>query len=322
MKYPNDNFGISHEKRSRTPLLLRDAVTRKRKYLINSGGLGNQLFIYAAAHLILKNSPKSKIVIVQSKLGKKSHSPREFWLPKFKGTCGHPIDYKESLLLPFVLKKLDQLLSVSPILGTKLSQLVGYEIARDPHDISLLQRPETWLVARGFFQHVQLVISVEPEIKEELWELGNVVMSSCRQIDFKLEKLESSVVFHFRRGDFLENKNSIGVLDLKFYTRFFHENLGTKFITSDDPKIQLALPDFHETYFLNPNKYSALETFFIMCRASKVYAANSTFSWWAALVCIWHDGEGHIPSPFYKMVDAPKLRHPKMILEEAIYEEH
>jgi hypothetical protein len=322
-----DHVGKPINKETKSNLELRNRIMfspyhkrRSKKYLMNSGGLGNQLFIFAAAHYILKQFPQNNVVIVHKKQNRSDRGQREFWLPHFEGICNHSISYKESIFLPLILKKLDQVSTIFPRLSAKINNLVGYKKSLDPYEICLLDKSHSWVVVRGFFQNSELVLAVESELKVELFALRDEVFSSMRDNGGKLEEVDGSIAIHVRRGDFLENKEEIGVLDLEYYESAINESIGVLFVASDDPRLELGAYKNCQLKFLDPEKVSPLETFFMIGKARKLYAANSTFSWWAALVCIWDGGEGHIPSPFYKRVDAPKLRHPKMILEASVYE--
>jgi len=140
---------------------------------VSNGGLGNQLFILAAAHYVGKIAPNRKIVIVHKKSFFSRNRQREFGLSAFRCECKQKIEYRESLLIPFVAKRLDEIKYRMPSLGKRLSNMFRYESVHSPQDFSVLRNPNGWVVTQGYFQDVKMVLEVEQVIKVELQEASN-----------------------------------------------------------------------------------------------------------------------------------------------------
>lgn len=292
----------------------------KRNYIISAGGLGNQLFILAAAHYVWRISPSRRIVVIHAKHFRSNKHVRDFWLPKLHPFCEHPIEFRESYFFPFLLKKLDQLNSLIPLIGSKFNKLIGYRVAQGPDDYIVLKSPSDWTIVRGFFQNVEMILEIEQIIKLELLTASRRICTDSISGRTMVQDLSKRTAIHIRRGDFLENSETLGIIDLKFYEPIFKINTGMLLVASDDVEILNKLSVEHDIQVLFPEEYTALETLFILSKAARVYSANSTLSWWAALVCIWNGGEGIIPNPFYRRIHTTKLQHPRMTSREAIYE--
>lgn len=115
-----------------------------------------------------------------------------------------------------------------------------------------------------------------------------------------------SAAIHFRRGDYMRNADfsrDIGVLDLRYYERavtLIRERSPSAklYIFSDD--IESVARDFHPTgpheFVRCVRPYHAHDKIRLMSMCDHIAIANSTFSWWAA----WLN-----PSP-NKIVVAPE----------------
>jgi len=299
---------------------LRDLSKRKRKnYLVSTGGLGNQLFIFAAAHYILSVAPDREVVIIHPEVLSSKPYKREFHLMELEGLCTHNIVIRRSWFWGIALNKFDQIETLMPRFWRKLNKWVGYIKAPTPGDISSLKTPESWKIARGFFQDIEIILETEKKISKEILELKRVTLQKLAGKCELTGGIGAYVGIHFRRGDFRENSDAYGILALEFYSDAL--NLEKKrMFASDDFELLSKLSETTKGLFLYPDIFSPLESFALLSGASKVYAANSTYSWWAALVCIWGGGVGVIPYPFYKEVNTPRLQHPAMRLIEPIYE--
>jgi hypothetical protein len=110
-----------------------------------------------------------------------------------------------------------------------------------------------------------------------------------------VSKLQSQpvVAIHVRRGDFLTNPEHYGILDATYYQRAIatipSELHGSQmWVFSDSPSLAQEtlseIPECQFVYILPPPSANALESLILMSLAQGHIVANSTFSFWAALI--------------------------------------
>lgn len=256
-------------------------------YVECSGGLGNQLFAWNTAHyLSVKFNDKVKVVFPK---GNDTRIDRPFEMKVLSSFCVHDIKVRESRLLSKLTKLMD-------FLANKLGQPINKVYGRlgilhwDSHwdEIpSNLRKPK---LVRGFFQNYQLMARSEgtAEIRAYLESLVIEIPSEIPNIQ----------ALHVRRGDYLANRNVIGVLSEKFYSKNAEENFPT-IIFSDEVKLDFNLNQSHHHFkVLTPEHLSAWQTLACLTHAKLLVGANSTLSWWAAF--FRGKGSTKFPSPMYK----------------------
>jgi hypothetical protein len=102
-----------------------------------------------------------------------------------------------------------------------------------------------------------------------------------------------TISVHIRRGDYMNVKDSFGVLSGKYYDSAINstlENSSIKYarvlVFSDDidaakkifSQLDISLP----VQFAEPPENSPEETLLLMSKSDALVISNSTFSWWAA----------------------------------------
>jgi hypothetical protein len=250
------------------------------------GGLGNQMFQYAAAKALAERNGvplKIDLSFLNDRSEKENFTFREFELACFD----IPIEIATKEELSVFKCKNRFFANVLDLIGIS-TPIVYFEKSLN-YDKSFMQLPKETLLI-GYFQSEKYFIQIRHHILENFkW------ISPASDINFSLiNSIEStnSVSIHIRRGDFVNNEviNSIhGSCDIDYYKRaisyinLYIEN-PTFFIFSDD--ISWAKKVFgmmSSVIFISHNV--GKESFWdmrLMSYCKNNIIANSSFSWWGA----------------------------------------
>lgn len=220
------------------------------------GGLGNQLFQYAAACAVAHHHPNSEIVVSQEKNNPHNH---------------HGHDYAKLLM--------------------RRARLLGDGEYMESNKC----RPDTsftpWCPEKvsvpvhmcGYFQYYPAVRLVLPSLLEE-WRLALRVYCSLMVDE------EKSMFMHVRRGDYLSSPDYFHIQTQQYYENAFSEwkkkfvgnEFHVFFITNDAEWCRQQDWSFTYTIHDEPDEVRVL-AFMSQCKAGAVIA-NSTFSYWGAML--------------------------------------
>ena len=157
--------------------------------------------------------------------------------------------------------------------------------AYDPRFESL----QTGAILSGYFQSWRYFANVQVQLREE-------ILSRIPHTDWfgetseQLDALEPWVAVHVRRGDYLKAGNSAyhGLLGLSYYSRALGQvrDVGEQIVLfSDEPEAARALlgPLAAGAVVIDaPSQSHEAESIALMSKASALVTANSSFSWWGA----------------------------------------
>ena len=261
-----------------------------------TGGLGNQLFIYARLALHARDS----------NLGLKIDSSIA------ERVLGRPADLFDFRLAQEIRTDLSdyELLSVqAERVFWKTKQL--RKLTRRYQDNllggenALSDVRNGWKV-RGFFQTFAVAERFLAEIgREPLTLIQESEELQRRTIEVRRVK---SVAIHMRRGDYLEYKDSFGVLDDNYYLSALEMMLQKRdfekvFIFSDSPDSVISFQQKVklDSEIISPSDLKPSETLVLMSRCSAILTSNSTFSFWASMLAS-HDDVIY-PEPWFRSSD-------------------
>lgn len=243
-------------------------------------GIGNQLFSYALGLFLAKKYNK-KLIIDLTKLNQINFLSR--------------IGFKRDLRREY---ELDKIGFIHPI--TKLSLI---EFSRKIKNL----RNRSFLIADYRKSHFELgevnssqniysvgwgnfnlVKEVLPEMRAKLFANFQITSKFAEMI--KLVQEKNSVAVHVRRTDFLDPKisdYSIGICSDTYYKNaisFITEKIENPFFIffSDDIEYVKNNMKTENCYFVEGN--SGFEDFYLMYLCKHFILANSTFSFWAAVL--------------------------------------
>ena len=248
------------------------------------GGLGNQLFQYAAArHLAHLNNTELYLDIKSLENTPTGETIGQFELDKFN------INAKiadESTLKSFLgcgFTKKDKFMTQFFSVGRRKK----YEFNNYGFDEHLLNLHGNYYI-KGFFQSekyfkdIASIISQELEVKKELININQEIIDEI--------KSKNSVSIHIRRGDHAKNLTSMDAHSLcskdyfKKSIKYMKENVGANckfYLFTDDKewvKNEMTMDENCELISGN----STIEDFYLMSLCKHNIISNSTYSWWAA----------------------------------------
>ncbi|OUN82337.1 MULTISPECIES: alpha-1,2-fucosyltransferase [unclassified Bacteroides] len=238
-----------------------------------TGGLGNQMFIYACYLQMKKRFPRVYIDLTDMMhyhvhYGYEMH--RVFGLPCVE------------ICMNQVLKKVIEFLFFKTILERKQHGSMR------PYTRSYL-----WplIYFKGFYQSEKYFADIKDEVRQAFtFDLKQANGQSLRMRE-QIDKDEHAVSLHVRRGDYLQPKHweAIGCICQLSYYRNALEEMGKRverpryYVFSDDlawVKENLDLPD---AVYIDWNKgEDSWQDMMLMSRCRHHIICNSTFSWWGA----------------------------------------
>ena len=261
-----------------------------------TGGLGNQLFIYARLALHARDNNlglKIDSSIAERVLGRPADL---FDFRLSEETRADLSDYELlSVQAERVFWKTKQLRKLT---RRYQDNLLGGENA-------LSDVRNGWKV-RGFFQTFAVAERFLTEIgREPLNLIQESEELQRRTVEVTRVK---SVAIHMRRGDYLEYKDSFGVLDDNYYLSALEMMLQKRdfekvFIFSDSPDSVISFQQKVklDSEIISPSDLKPSETLVLMSRCSAILTSNSTFSFWASMLA-GHDDVIY-PEPWFRSSD-------------------
>ena len=281
-----------------------------------SGGLGNQLFVWAAAHELTRIYKKEVRVFYY--YPENRNEPRKFELQSLLENCEHGISAKNSKSISFLMRLLD-FMGKYPKYRALAVSLLSIDESSDPcRDV--VPRACNPRITRGFFQNDSLVERNRELLLPELEK----TLDSIHGRNSKLESTQNSkCAIHIRRGDSVANKDTTGVLRVDYYTSQINEYQEVN-VFSDDAIIFDLFDNNNRKYnFFTPENMSTWETLNEISKSEVIISANSTFSWWASKIAMWrYDSTVYFPHVWTKKSDMSFERiYPKDVIRlEALYE--
>lgn len=213
------------------------------------GGIGNQMFQYAFGRVHQERGSGVRFNPIWYK--RTQYPPRPYRLDKFK------IDIR-----------------ISPYLKQPLIREAGFNPAYMEMDNVNLH---------GYWQYLPYYKNILPILKKELCVREEFYTAEFLNLRKQITS-NPSVSLHVRRQDYL-NRDGFGCLSMEYYTSALKIAIGDVYIFSDD--IQWCEDTFKEdkllrkVTFVNISDYLDLE---LMKCCNHHILANSTFSWWAAIL--------------------------------------
>jgi hypothetical protein len=248
-----------------------------------SGGLGNQLFQYAAGRsLSLRNRTALFLDIADFDVDQATITKRAFEL----GVFAFPVEIASR-------QQTDRFLH-PPLLRKAVDKMRPYfrkSVYNEPffkYDGNFPRAsPQTLL--RGYWQSERYFEQVTAVIRDDL-RIKAPLSEQTRRMADRIDG-SRSVSLHVRRGDYVKDAATLryhGVCDLEYYRRAIGEIRRTAgdlevFVFSDDMEWVKAniTSDLPLTFVENEGR-QAYEDLFLMGRCQHNIIANSSFSWWAA----------------------------------------
>lgn len=297
----------------------------QRVFLYLTGGLGNQLFQYAALEAISYNSEK----LVISNLGHARKNSEN--LPEIISILGDRIKWfdLDSISIGFLEK----------IVGLNLRLTVGNSKFSQVSVRFCLQTISSIFLSVLLKKLTRIIFKVETkpsyffcdslllgyfQVSDYSANLAKVIRESSKtekKIINELERRAGScpLIIHIRRGDYLAEKD-FGVLSLKYYKDAFqdfsksHDFVDCKLIWVFSDEIDYAravlnLDSNLKIEWFSDINGSASLTLLAMSLGSNFIIANSTYSWWAAQLAR-NPKNVYYPENWFKNIEVNKRLFP------------
>jgi hypothetical protein len=251
------------------------------------GGLGNQMFQYAAGRAL---SVRYGVPLILEKSWfdstPKGSTPREFQLPLFRLQASTQI--KSNNRLP--KGKLGRILQkITPLKPHTIRESKGFQF--DPRTLMLENNVNSDIHMIGYWQSYKYINEIRPILQEEFQTkvpLSNQYADYLEQI-----RLADSTMLHIRRGDYvhLPSANEYHKpLEIEYYLKAIDEMLLKNptshfFVFSDDLGWAKAMlpKTLNITYIENINgPDAAAQELQLMTNCKNHIIANSSLSWWGA----------------------------------------
>lgn len=282
-----------------------------------TGGLGNQLFIWNAGHILaIRYEARVRIFFDPSS---HKNTDRPILLNELSRNCSHAIKVEEFALGSILFRIIDKISRYFPKIGRKIKLLLLIFEEKDSiQDIKYPSRAP--YLVRGNFQRWKDVESAFDFWAEEVLILINRYLAAPPISKVIEEKFD---VMHIRRGDYKLYADYMGVLSFDFYREFYNTSQRILVCTDDVSETARIQSEFPKCEVLNPTDFSPWETLSIMSRASNIIGANSTFSWWGVFFgSYFNKSKISLPHPWHKgSPDHDRLfRNPTAVYMNSIFE--
>ncbi len=237
------------------------------------GGLGNQLFTLNAAHVL---SRAYGVGVNLTFNAPSRDSDRPIQVSGLLKVCGHDLttSYKSSLFrMCDLLDRMENRLS--HLAKMKIFQIRFLDSTDLEAPLSIV--PKAPSVVRGYFQNADQVMKTFPHYADEIYSfLESIPVIPRLPVEYQ--------AFHIRRGDYVENRDTLGELRPDYYLDTRDKDLPLV-ITTDHTGPKESLQKFYpDAQIIGPNDADVWTSFKILSHASKLTIANSTYSWWAGVL--------------------------------------
>ncbi|MFT3754072.1 MAG: alpha-1,2-fucosyltransferase [Paludibacter sp.] len=262
------------------------------KFVAITGGLGNQMFIYAFCEELRSRGHKA-VLFIQHSTNLKKYGHQGYELEKLFSI--RPNEGVASKICVSLLMVYSHLLRLLPVkCRHKAFTLVGIQVVTVaenfiyyPEVFELRNQHElfrgTWQSQR-FFEH-----AVE-KIKQQYVFKSNLLNEKTIQLVLLMSQRES-VSIHIRRGDYLSNQYAngfAGVCMPDYYAKaveFIRNKVGEVqfYVFTDDPEwVNTNFMLDNAIYVQHNTGNNSWQDMYLMSRCKHNIIANSSFSWWGA----------------------------------------
>jgi glycosyl transferase family 11 len=255
------------------------------------GGIGNQLFQYAAGRYLAKRHGASLRVTPESlrvnPFASSSSAPRRLLLPKF----GVKAPIKR---LSFMDRLMTSRRPTLALPARLLQARRGIQVIRQAPETSLFHQEldikpdiQTAYVV-GYWQDYSIVSQVESELRRE-FVMIEPLRGKNLEVATQIRQAEAPVSIHLRRGDYAFFFGPNMQLSMDYYENAIARMLcfdrrSTFFVFSDDPEFARAWAWSNPrlTVVAHNDAACAHEDLRLVSLCRNHIIANSTFSWWGA----------------------------------------
>ena len=253
------------------------------KTVLLKGGLGNQLFQWAFAHVLAAQGFQVRLLAFEQQQKLRTGYFEETYTSNLKDLTKYCscLEIESVDLNPRFYRSIrDPEATKNPfrIFPNYVKNFDQIEI-----EYSAIKKYLKYRNFSGYFQNVTLVSSVEKVLNSELQKF----LENCTERNLSFTRIGSKVM-HIRRGDFgiLKHFADIGVLSSDYYFRSTQEfgNAGWTVITDDPNNIQDITSHIKVNEVCGPAELNTVSALIGMASAKELIISNSTLSWWGGFL--------------------------------------
>lgn len=255
-----------------------------------AGGLGNQLFQLACANkisnLLLRKKKLVKIDIQYlSKYSQKRDFDANFLLEIFPNFKINQLSF---------IEKIFSRLRIARVLDRVIGNYALISTVSTLHNLNKKKIKSAFL--DGYFQDPYIIF---PKI--ERLKIFNFLKVKHQKLIKRILKKKNSVAVHIRRGDYMQSK-IFRLIPLEYYHQAINmmANPYNLFIFSDDKEIAALFAKKYGGIDCSALGLSLEEEFSLLASCNHYIIANSTFSWWAAVIGQRNKGRIIAPLNWYR----------------------
>jgi Glycosyl transferase family 11 len=261
------------------------------------GGLGNQMFQYAAAKA-LASRYGVELIIDQSAF--RSYALRSFLLDRLQVPEAAQSMEKSSIDTPVRAKNF----AAAQWLGRTSRVLNRFGVRTLPQPRKAYTEPSfqfdptffalgSSISLYGYFQSERYFIDIADRLRDS-FRPRDALGAQAQAIADRIARSDLPVSIHIRRGDYVKSAETArvhGVLDRAYYRKALHLLQGalaspiTVFVFSDDSDEAEAILDFiprNNLVHVRGDPDRSWEDMALMAQCRHHVVANSSFSWWGA----------------------------------------
>ncbi len=251
------------------------------------GGLGNQLFQWAFAHLVAKTHNVSQDVSWFQ-----SNKDREFEIRDLVLQCIH---------LDELLDNKSYFRGIGEERFRGIRKIRKTKLIDDRNFLSEDWKREPKLSVSGYFQSEKSFGKIESEVKPELRKFLETNVNLA--LEFNVGNV---VALHVRRGDYLEAdvKKNIGVLKDEYFMKQLRDETGPYLILTENEEdvaeLTSRIKELDELFICDSRNLNSWETLKVMMACRKFIGSNSSLSWWGAYLRDNDKNESSLPEQWTK----------------------
>jgi hypothetical protein len=285
-----------------------------------SGGIGNQLFQWAAAHYLFKGR------VFSLELGHYQFNlERQFQLEPILKSCPHFAGYA-SKLADTHLPKYFQWATAKGV-PTNLLESLGFfqeEFLKSDSLLRIQKRTERGLpvIVEGLFQDIDIVDDAWPLIRNELTEALREPFDSAKT---RLGLPDRYAAIHVRRGDYPispEPSHAIGQLDDSYFVQIAAKfDLPIVILTENTNEVSNLSKTLNAKLVVSNEEANPLETLSILKNSEQLVGSNSSLSWWGAYLASKLNRQSNLPEKWSQWgnYENKKLKNESMRFSPSIW---
>lgn len=257
-------------------------VGRRDIYLSLTGGLGNQLFQWAAAEAI-SSKLQLELKVLDIETGDRGFQLDYFGITRLKRDL-IPHDIRDLAWRRPKKETFAQRLAWATTRQSVARRLVEESVSG--FDPEVARRARSGALLKGFFQSPEYFADISGFIRKRLLDNARPSARAATLLD-RLAN-EKWIGIHVRQGDYLKFPNVFSPVTRQYFSRAL-ERLGLQHsdlrivVFSDDVERAKILVPFANDYVGNDLAHGG-DVIIALSQASAVIGSNSTLSWWAAFL--------------------------------------